>query len=45
MVSCGASGATPWLKRDSAGRDRINRIAYEVSILETLREQLRCNAY
>jgi TnpA family transposase len=30
------------VEKDSAGRDRINRVAYEVAILETLREQLRC---
>ena len=30
------------VEKDSAGRDRINRVTYEVAVLETLREQLRC---
>ena len=28
--------------KDAAGRNRINRITYEVAVLEALREQLRC---
>ena len=27
---------------DAAGRERINRVTYEVAVLEVLREQLRC---
>ena len=27
---------------DAAGRERINRVTYEVAVLEALREQLRC---
>jgi hypothetical protein len=30
------------VEQDAAGRDRINRITYEVALLEALREQLRC---
>ena len=30
------------VEKDAAGRDRINRITYEVAVLEALREQLRC---
>jgi hypothetical protein len=30
------------LEKDAAGRDRINRVTYEVAVLEALREQLRC---
>ena len=30
------------LEKDSAGRDRVNRITYEIAVLEALREQLRC---
>jgi hypothetical protein len=34
--------ASRGVEKDSAGRDRINRVTYEVAVLETLREQLRC---
>lgn len=30
------------VEKDAAGRDRINRVTYEVALLEALREQLRC---
>jgi TnpA family transposase len=30
------------VEQDAAGRDRINRVTYEVAVLEALREQLRC---
>ena len=30
------------VEKDAAGRDRINRVTYEVAVLEALREQLRC---
>jgi hypothetical protein len=30
------------VEKDAASRDRINRVTYEVAVLETLREQLRC---
>jgi TnpA family transposase len=30
------------VEKDAAGRDRVNRITYEVAVLEALREQLRC---
>jgi hypothetical protein len=30
------------VEKDAAGRDRINRVTYEVAVLESLREQLRC---
>jgi TnpA family transposase len=30
------------VEHDAAGRDRINRVTYEVAVLEALREQLRC---
>src|SRR6202790_2075724 len=29
-------------EKDAAGRDRVNRVTYEVAVLEALREQLRC---
>ena len=30
------------VEKDAAGCDRINRVTYEVAVLEALREQLRC---
>ena len=30
------------MEKDKAGRDRVNRITYEIAVLEALREQLRC---
>jgi TnpA family transposase len=30
------------VEQDGAGRDRVNRITYEIAVLEALREQLRC---
>lgn len=30
------------MEKDAAGRDRVNRITYEITVLEALREQLRC---
>jgi TnpA family transposase len=30
------------VEKDAAGRNRVNRITYEVAVLEALREQLRC---
>ncbi|MFO1419538.1 MAG: Tn3 family transposase [Candidatus Competibacteraceae bacterium] len=30
------------VEKDAAGRDRINRVTYEIAVLEALREQLRC---
>lgn len=30
------------LEKDTAGRDRVNRITYEIAVLEALRERLRC---
>jgi len=30
------------MEKDAAGRDRVNRITYEIAVLEALREQLRC---
>ena len=30
------------VEKDAAGHDRINRVTYEVAVLEALREQLRC---
>ena len=30
------------MEKDAVGRDRINRVTYEVAVLEALREQLRC---
>ena len=30
------------VEKDAAGRDRVNRVTYEVAVLEALREQLRC---
>ena len=30
------------MEKDEAGRDRVNRITYEICVLETLREKLRC---
>jgi hypothetical protein len=30
------------VEQDAAGRDRINRVTYEVALLEALREHLRC---
>ena len=30
------------LEKDSAGRDRVNRVTYEIALLEALRERLRC---
>jgi hypothetical protein len=30
------------VEKDAAGRDRVNRMTYEVAVLEALRERLRC---
>jgi hypothetical protein len=30
------------IEKDAQGRDRVNRITYEICVLEALREQLRC---
>ncbi len=30
------------VEKDAAGHDRVNRVTYEVAVLEALREQLRC---
>ena len=30
------------VEKDAAGRNRVNRVTYEVAVLEALREQLRC---
>ncbi|MHB8210021.1 MAG: Tn3 family transposase [Acidithiobacillus sp.] len=30
------------MEKDAAGRDRINRVTYEIAALEALRERLRC---
>ena len=30
------------MEKDAAGRDRVNRITYEIAVLEALRERLRC---
>ena len=30
------------VEKDASGRDRVNRITYEIAVLEALREQLRC---
>lgn len=30
------------MDKDTAGRDRVNRITYEIAVLEALRERLRC---
>jgi hypothetical protein len=30
------------MEKDAAGRDRVNRVTYEIATLEALREQLRC---
>jgi TnpA family transposase len=30
------------MEKDTAGRDRVNRITYEITVLEALRERLRC---
>ena len=30
------------VEKDTAGQDRVNRVTYEVAVLEALREQLRC---
>lgn len=30
------------VEKDAAGRDRVNRVTYEIAVLEALREQLRC---
>ncbi|WP_031432523.1 Tn3 family transposase [Methylomarinum vadi] len=30
------------MEKDAADRDRVNRITYEISVLEALRERLRC---
>jgi hypothetical protein len=37
-----ACGAMPLVEKDAAGHDRINRVTYEVAVLEALRERLRC---
>ena len=41
-MSFAASGCDAVVEKDAAGRDRVNRITYEVAALEALREQLRC---
>jgi len=30
------------VEKDAAGRNRVNRVTYEIAVLEALREQLRC---
>jgi hypothetical protein len=30
------------MEKDAADRDRVNRVTYEIAVLEALREQLRC---
>jgi TnpA family transposase len=30
------------IERDAAGRERVNRVTYEIAVLEALRERLRC---
>lgn len=30
------------MEKDASGRDRVNRITYEIAVLEALRERLRC---
>jgi hypothetical protein len=30
------------MEKDAAGQDRVNRITYEIAVLEALRERLRC---
>jgi hypothetical protein len=30
------------VEKDTAGRDRVNRVTYEIAVLEALRERLRC---
>jgi TnpA family transposase len=30
------------IEKDASGQDRVNRITYEIAVLEALREQLRC---
>ncbi len=30
------------LEKDATGHERVNRVTYEIAVLETLREQLRC---
>jgi hypothetical protein len=30
------------IEKDAQGRERVNRITYEICVLEALREQLRC---
>lgn len=30
------------IEKDTSGQDRVNRITYEIAVLEALREQLRC---
>lgn len=30
------------IEKDAAGRDRVNRVTYEIAVLEALRERLRC---
>lgn len=30
------------MEKDAAGKERVNRITYEIAVLEALREQLRC---
>lgn len=30
------------VEKDAAGRDRVNRVTYEVAVLEAVRERLRC---
>jgi hypothetical protein len=41
MASC-ALCCDAVVEKDAAGRDRINRVTYEVAVLEAVREQLRC---
>ena len=30
------------MEKDAAGRDRVNRVTYEIAVLEALRDRLRC---
>ena len=30
------------MEKDATGRDRVNRVTYEIAVLEALRERLRC---
>ncbi|MCP5093851.1 MAG: Tn3 family transposase [Gammaproteobacteria bacterium] len=33
------------VENDAAGRERINRVTYEIAVLETLRDRLRCKEF